>query len=254
VSGRARHLAALALVLWLAACTGPAPAADGVGGEVVVLAAASLTDAFTALGERFEAAHPGAAVVLSFAGSQSLATQIIQGVPADVVASADVAQVQRVAAAGLVRGRTATFATNRLAIAVEAGNPRGVSGLADLADPGLVLVLAAPEVPAGRLAARALAAAGVEVTPASLEVDVRAVLAKVELGEADAGIVYASDLVTAGPSVEGVDVPEAADVRASYPIAVLAEAPNPAGAAAFVALVLSAEGQAVLAQHGFGRP
>ncbi|WP_370324763.1 molybdate ABC transporter substrate-binding protein [Euzebya sp.] len=228
-----------------------ASAAPTVTGDVVVQAAASSTDAFVEIGDAFEAAHPGASVVLNVAGSQSLATQILDGAPADVFASADDAQMARVAAEGLVGSTPRVFATNELAIAVAAGNPLGITALEDLADPDVVLVLAAPEVPAGAYAARALDVAGVAVTPASLELDVRAALSKVELGEADAAIVYASDLVTAGDAVEGIPVPADVDVVAEHLIAVLAEAPNPDGAAAFVDHVLDPASQATLERHGF---
>lgn len=227
-----------------------APAA--VAGEVVVQAAASLTDAFDEVVAAFTEANPEAGVIVNYAGSQSLATQILEGAPADVFASANAAQMQVVADEGLLAGEPRVFATNALAIAVEAGNPFGITGLADLADPSLVLVLADPEVPAGDFAAQALEAAGVAVTPSSLEVDVRSVLSKVELGEADAGIVYTTDLVTAGDAVQGVAIPEEENVLASYPIAALADAPNPGGAAAFVDFVLSPAGQAILREHGFG--
>lgn len=254
-------LAVLGAALACVACAGGdasdgrADAAGGaVEGEVVVMAAASLTDAFEDLADGFEAAHPATRVVLTFAGSQTLATQILQGAPADVLATADPGPMRAVAAEGLLADDPQVLTTTVLAIAVEAGNPLGVRSLSDLADPDLVLVLAAPDVPAGRLAAQALDAAGVSATPASLEVDVRAALAKVELGEADAAIVYASDLVTAGDTVEGVAIPDEHNVVAEYPIATLADAPNPAAAASFVDHALADVGQAVLAEHGFTGP
>jgi len=176
-----------------AASGGPAEAPSGgsaptsePSGEVVVFAAASLTDALEAIAADLEAATPGLDVVFSFAGSQQLAAQIAEGAPADVFASADETQMDVVADAGLVAGEPRTFARNSLAIAVEPGNPLGIRGLADLARADVTLVLADEDVPAGRYAAAALEAAGVTVAPASLEVDVRAVLSKVALGEADA--------------------------------------------------------------------
>ncbi|MDQ3974378.1 MAG: molybdate ABC transporter substrate-binding protein, partial [Actinomycetota bacterium] len=159
--------------------------------------------------------------------------------------------MQQVAEAGLVAGRPRPFADNRLVIAVEPGNPLGIRGLADLADPQVTVVLAAEEVPAGAYARQALAAAGVRATPSSLETDVRAVLGRVALGEADAGIVYVSDVVAARGRVEAVAIPPEHNVVVSYPIAVLAPAPNPDGAQAFVDFVLSPAGQAVLARFGF---
>ncbi len=226
----------------------------GVQAEAVVYAAASLTEAFEELGTVFEAANPDATVTFNFAGSQQLATQIVEGAPAGVFASADQRQMDVVAEAGLVHGTPRAFTANLLEIAVEPGNPRGVDGVEDLADPGLAVVLAAPGVPAGQYAQELLDGAGVALTPASLEVDVRAVLSRVALGEADAGMVYRSDVAAREGEVEGVAIPEDRNVPASYPIAALTGAEEPAGAAAFVDLVLSAEGQAVLASHGFTAP
>ncbi len=249
-----RPLPALALPLLLIACgSGPSasPSAAGVEGEVVVFAAASLTDAFEAVAEDFEAANAGADVTFSFGPSNGLATQIVEGAPADAFASANARQMDVVAEAGLVDGEPRTFLENALEIVVEPGNPQGVMGLDDLASPDLAVVLAAEEVPAGDFAREALAAAGVEVTPVSLEEDVRAVLTRVELGEADAGIVYRSDVVAAGDAVEGVEIAEADNVAAAYPIAVLDDAPNPEGAAAFVEHVRSEQGQATLEAFGF---
>jgi molybdate transport system substrate-binding protein len=243
----------------VAACGSAEDAGDGgaagdVSGELFVFAAASLTDAFAALREAFVDAHPTVEVVLNHAGSQTLASQIDEGAPADVFAAANTTQMDAVDDAVDLAGEAALFAANRLQIAVEPGNPRGIDGLADLADPDLVLVLPIEEVPAGRYARQALDAAGVTVTPSSLERDVRAALSKVELGEADASIVYVSDLVAADGRADGVAIPAEHDVAASYPIAVLADAPNPTAAEAFVAFVLSDTGQDILAAHGFEAP
>ncbi|HEY8338257.1 MAG TPA: molybdate ABC transporter substrate-binding protein [Egibacteraceae bacterium] len=244
-----------------AASGGPAEAPSGgsaptsePSGEVVVFAAASLTDALEAIAADLEAATPGLDVVFSFAGSQQLAAQIAEGAPADVFASADETQMDVVADAGLVAGEPRTFARNSLAIAVEPGNPLGIRGLADLARADVTLVLADEDVPAGRYAAAALEAAGVTVAPASLEVDVRAVLSKVALGEADAGIVYRSDIVAAGGDVDEVAIPPDDNVVASYPIALVDGSPNPAGGALFLAAVASDAGREVLAEHGFTAP
>jgi molybdate transport system substrate-binding protein len=247
---------ALVLALLVTACAGdPADAggrSTGLQGELVVQAAASLTDAFGEIGEAFVDANADVDVVFNFAGSQALATQIVDGAPADVFASASPTQMDAVAEQGLLAGAPAVFATNGLAIAVEAGNPFDIASLADLDDPDLVLVLAAPDVPAGAVAAQALDAAAVEVAPASLEVDVRAVLAKVQLGEADAGIVYTSDIATAGDAVEGVVLPPEEDLLVEYPIAALHESEAPELAEAFIAFVLSDEAQAILLAHAFG--
>lgn len=255
---RTRTLA-LALPLLMIACgsTGPSDdeaSPDAVSGELVVFAAASLTDAFDEVIEAFVQANPDVEVVVNHAGSQTLARQINEGAPADVFASANPDQMDAVAAAGNLARDAAIFTTNLLAIAVEPGNPLSIDGLADLADPDLVLVLPTEEVPAGRYAREALDAAGVEVSPSSLEQDVRAARSKVELGEADAAIVYLSDIAASAARVDGVDIPAEQNVPASYPIAVLADAPNPAAADAVVAFVLSDAGQDILAAYGFTAP
>jgi molybdate transport system substrate-binding protein len=260
---RRRTLIALAALALLAgACgggttaTGGADASDAaedLSGDLTVFAASSLTDAFSDLAASFSEQYPDVEGAFNFAGSQTLAGQIAQGAPADVFASADQTQMDVVTDAGLAAGEPEVFISNVLEIAVEPGNPLGITGLEDLAKPDLVVVLAAPEVPAGQYAAEALANAGVDVTPASLEVDVRSVLSKVALGEADAGIVYRSDIVAGGDGVEGVEIPEDQNVPASYPIVTLADAPNPA-AAAFVDYVLSEEGQTTLVEYGFTAP
>lgn len=234
--------------------TGTAPDDAAPSGELVVFAAASLTDVLEPLTAAFVAEHPGVEVVANLAGSQTLASQLTEGARADVLITADLTQLAVVADAGLVDGDPATLATNGLAIAVEPGNPRAIAGLADLADAQLIVVLPAEEVPAGRYAREALTAAGVEVAPASLERDVRAARAKVELGEADAAVVYRSDVVAAAGRVDGVAIAPEHDVVARYPIARLTDAPNPGAAAAFVAFTLGDTGQAVLADAGFGAP
>lgn len=250
------------VVLLLIAGCAPAPAddlraaaADGAtpSGVLVVQAAASLVDAFAEIATDVEAIHPGLDVILNTAGSQILAAQVRQGAPADVIATADPAPLRALAQEGLLAGAPRVMARNALAIAVEPGNPLDIGGLTDLGRADVVVVLAAPDVPAGALAARALAAAGVTIAPASLELDVRAVLGRVVLGEADAGLVYRTDVVAADGDVEAVDVPVALSGTAEYPIAVLDAAPNPAAADAFVAHVLGERGQAVLDAHGFLR-
>lgn len=248
-----------ALLLAVTGCRSE-PAARGPGNaeratEVTVFAASSLTDAFAELAEDYRRTEPGVSrVTFNFAGSQQLAGQILQGAPADVLASASPASMDLVTEAGAASAQPATFAGNALTIAVESGNPQSIGELADLADPRLKVVLAAAQVPAGQYAAEALAGAGVTVHPVSLENDVRAVVSKVALGEADAGVVYATDVAAAEPDVEGVMIPEGANVIASYPIVTLADAPNPSGAAAFVNFVRSRRGQRILVGHGFRRP
>ncbi len=247
----------MAVALVLAACGGTPPRdgrGDATSGTITVFAAASLADAFEAVGDAFVDAHPGSDVVLNDAGSQVLAGQIMEGAPVDVFASANPRHMAAVRDGGHVSGEPRAFAANRLAIAVEPGNPLGIDGLGDLSDPDLVVVLPAEEVPAGDYARQALADAGVRVSPASLEPNVRAALSKVALGEADASIVYSSDVVAADGRVTGVDIPAAVNVRATYPIAVMTGAPNPTGAEAFVDFLLGDEGQAILSDHGFMAP
>lgn len=249
--------AGVALLL-LASCgsdtAGGRGASPAVTGTVRVFAAASLTDAFGELARRFEAAHRGARVELDFGGSNTLATQLAAGAVGEVFAAADEASMRAVAASPGLAGSARDFATNRLEIAVPPGNPRRIHSLSDLAAPGLAVVLCAPAVPCGAYAHQALAAAGVAVTARSLEPDVKGVVEKVALGEADAGIVYATDVVAAGGRVDGVEVAAADNVMARYPVALLKGAPNAAGAAAFVALLLSSDGQAILHRHGFSAP
>lgn len=254
------------LALLLGACgTTPEPdAADsasgaglsgqGLSGALSVFAAASLADAFEDVADAFEAAHPDVRVRSNVAGSHTLARQINEGAPADVFASSSVEQMTVVQEAGNLAAVPEVFAGNLLAIAVEPGNPRDIAGLADLAEPDLVVVLPAEEVPAGGYARQALDAAGVAVTPASLTHDVRAALATVILGEADAALVYASDVVAADGRVAGIDIPPEHNVTATYPIAPLARAASPEAARAFVAFVGGPQAHAILADHGFTPP
>jgi len=186
----------------------------------------------------FEKAHPGAQVELNFAGSPTLVQQIQQGAPADVFASADEANMQKLVESGQVAGAPRLFAGNQLQIVVSVGNPKHIASLADLAKPGLVIALCGPTVPCGRYANEAFAKAGVAAPAASQELDVKAVLTKVSLGEADAGVVYVTDVRAAAGKVEGVDIPESSNVIARYPIAVVKNAPNAAAAAAFIDFVL----------------
>ena len=210
-----------------------------------VLAASSLTEAFEELGRVFEARHPDVHLALTFAASSTVARQVVEGAPADVVATADEVTMAQVTTAGLATD-PAVFAHNRLAVVVAPGNRRRVAGLADLARPDLAVVLCAPEVPCGRAAAEALRTSAVEVRPASLEENVKAVVSRVALGEADAGIVFATDGRAGG--VQAVPLPAAQNVSTAYPIAVV----RPSGAArAWVDHVLSPDGQQVLARFGF---
>lgn len=232
-----------------------APSSGGVEGDVTVFAAASLTAAFTEIGDAFKDEHPDAKVVLSFAGSSDLVTQIIEGAPADVFASADLNNMTKVTDASLNAVEPVVFAKNIAEIIVGAGNPKGVTGVEDLADPtDLIVVQCASEVPCGAYAETIYEHAGITATPASFEENVKAVVTKVTLGEADAGIVYATDVTSAGADAEGVAIPEDINVVAEYPIASLAEAPNADGAQAFIDFILSEQGQTILASYGFLAP
>jgi molybdate transport system substrate-binding protein len=228
--------------------------AAGGSGDLVVLAAASLGGAYAEIGTAFMADHPRITVTFNFASSSDLVAQIVEGAPADVYASADEANMAKLIDAGGGAGEPQVFATNRLEIIVEPGNPLDISGVVDLADPDLIYVTCAPDVPIGKYALQVLEAAGLDVTPASLEENVKGVVTKVTAGEADAAIVYVTDVIAAGTDAEGVDIPADINVEATYPIVVAANATNPAGAQAFVDFVLGEEGQAILAKHGFGAP
>jgi molybdate transport system substrate-binding protein len=223
-------------------------------GTVTVFAAASLKDAFTEASTAFEAENPGAEVTLNFAASSALAQQIDEGAPADSFASADQANMQKVVDAGGISGEPVVFATNSLQIIVAPGNPKGITGLADLAESGVLYVTAAPEVPIGKYAAQSLEKAGVTVSPVSQEADVKAVVTKVTSGEADAAIVYSTDVTAAGTKAAGVEIPSQYQVTATYPLAVTKEAANPTGAAAWIAFITGEQGQAILAKYGFGAP
>ncbi|MER7002505.1 molybdate ABC transporter substrate-binding protein [Dactylosporangium sp. NPDC000555] len=231
-------------------------ASKAVTGTVTVFAAASLTESFNKIGKDFEAANPGAKVTFNFAGSSALATQINQGAPADVFASAAPANMKTVTDAGNGVDTATTFVKNQLVIAVPKGNPKGVKGLSDLTKPGVKVALCAEQVPCGAAAKKALDAAGVKLTPVTLEQDVKGALSKVKLGEVDAALVYRTDAkaATAAADVEGVEFPESAGAINDYPIIVLKNAPNAAGAQAFVAWVLSDKGKSVLSDAGFQAP
>lgn len=230
---------------------GGAPNHDG-DDAITVVAASSLQPAFRRLAEE----APGLRVTLSFAGSNRIASQVRNGLPADVVATADEEALAGLARAGLLAGTAAVFATNRLAIAVRPGNPEGIRSLKDLGRPGLDVVLAASSVPAGRYGARMLSAAGVRAQPISLEDSVAAVAARIERGEADAGLVYATDgrRRNGRSGVETVAVPPGQNVTARYPIAVLDRTGGRAAAERFVRFVTSTEGRRILAGAGFGPP
>ena len=258
---RGRHAVPVLLVAALcglsaAACGTGLATDDGEGGAprdttVTVLAASSLTDAFRGAERAYERQHPGTDLRVSFAGSQTLAAQVRQGVPADVLATADTRTMRSVAAE---TKKPRVFATNRLTIVTAPGNPHGVGGLKDLADPGLKVVLAAEEVPVGGYSRDVLAHHHVDVRPVSLESNVRSVLSKVQLGEADAGIVYETDAHSSGDRVEQVAIPAADNAVAAYPVAVLESSEHPDEAVAFTRWLRSPDGFAHLREEGFRGP
>jgi molybdate transport system substrate-binding protein len=236
---------------------------NGSGGEVTIFAAASLTDAFNRIKVDFEAAHEGVTVTYNFAGSQALVTQLDQGARADVFASANIAQMTAAQDAGLIDGAPQIFTRNRLAIIVPADNPAGIAAPRDLANPGIKLVLAVPQVPVGAYTREALdliaADPGsgedfrnrVEANIVSLEDNVRQVVAKVALGEADAGVVYMTDITAdVAEDVMIVSIPDEFNVIAEYPVASVTDG-NMELADAFIEWILSDNGQAVLQEFGF---
>lgn len=259
---RARLALVAAAALLLAGCgASDAPKAAGADGTssakshgtITVFAAASLKEAFTTLGQKFEQAHPGTHVVFSFAASSELAGQINAGAPADVFASASTRNMDQVVTAKHATSPT-TFATNVMEIAVPKNNPAHVATISDLAKPGVKVALCQPQVPCGAAAQKVLRNAKTTVHPVTLEADVKATLTKVRLGEVDAGIVYVTDVRAAGDSVTGIPIATGINAATAYPIATLPGAPNPKGAEAFVQEVLSASGRQVLAADGFARP
>jgi len=230
------------------ASTATAPESK-LSGEITVLAASSLTNAFTVLGSEFSATYPGTKITFSFGSSADLATQIEQGAPADAYASADAKNMDRIVAAEANAGEPVNFVRNRLAIAVEKGNPKEIANLTDLTKNGTVVVLCDPSVPCGKFADEVLANADVTLTPASREPSVKATLSKVELGEADAAIVYVSDVASSG-KVDGVEIPDDVNVVTTLPIVSLADSDNSAVAQAWVDFVVS-HADDLVSEYGF---
>ncbi|MFH9245296.1 molybdate ABC transporter substrate-binding protein [Streptomyces lydicus] len=255
----AAALVTAALLVPLAACgngdskkdEGAGKSAGGATTELTVLAASSLTDVFKKAGAVYEKEHQGTKVKFSFAGSQELAAQVKQGAPADALVTADTKTMDGLKADA---GTPTVIARNRLVIATGEGNPKKISGLKDLADSKLKVVLAASEVPVGRYGKQVLDAQKIKVKPVSQEPNVRAVLSKVELGEADAGLVYRTDAATAPKKVDAVDIPDAQNAVASYPAATLKTSKNAAAAAAFVKWLSTPEAQKTLQGAGFQKP
>jgi molybdate transport system substrate-binding protein len=236
-----------------AAAPSPSTEASSSGGVIAVLAAASLTEAFTQIGKDFEAKNPESKVTFSFGSSATLATQIVQGAPADVFAAASPATMEAVTAAGAAN-TPKDFVSNTLEIAVPKGNPHKITGLKDFGDESRRIGLCAPQVPCGAAAVKVFAEAKIVPKPDTLEQDVKATLQKVASDEVDAALVYKTDVISAGDTVDGIQFPEAQQAINTYPIATLKNSKNPAVAQAFVDYVLSPEGQAVLAKAGFAQP
>jgi molybdate transport system substrate-binding protein len=254
----------LFFLIGLSACASPSATVDSAPQHLTIFAAASLTDAFTEIGNNFQSANPNVTVTFNFAGSQALRTQIQEGAPADVFASANHTEMKALVDASLVaQDAPQTFLTNKLVVVLPADNPAGIDSLEDLGASGIKIVFAAEEVPVGRYTREALekmnASFGsgfkdkVLANIVSNEDNVRQVVAKVQLGEADAGIVYTSDAVAA-PELQTIQIPDEFNVLAKYPIAPLIESTNSELANAFIAYVLSDEGQAILQKWGFGKP
>lgn len=235
----------------LAACsTTPSVSNDAI----TVFAASSLKSVFGKLAGQFERAHPGTEVNVSLAGSSDLVTQLVQGAPADVFASADEKNMGKAVDAGLVTGNPVIFATNTLTIVTGPGNPKGIASLADLTRPAITVVICAPQVPCGAAVQKVQDAAGLKLRPASEESAVTDVLGKVVSGQADAGLVYVTDAKSAGEKVVAVPFPESGDAVNSYPIAVLRESKSPTIAQMFVDLVTGPDGKRALSEAGFVVP
>jgi molybdate transport system substrate-binding protein len=252
---------ATALAILLSACSSatqpaaPGSSRDGSDGKgtITVLAAASLTEAFTQIGKDFEAKPAGSTVTFSFGSSATLATQIVQGAPADVFAAASSVTMETATAAGVAETPT-NFVSNTLRIVVPKGNPHKITGLEDFADESKRIALCAPQVPCGAAATKVFAVANIVPKPDTLEQDVKAAVHKAASDEVDAALVYKTDVTAAGEEVDGIEFAEAKGAINTYPIATLTDSKNPALAKAFVDYVLSSEGQAVLAEAGFAKP
>lgn len=236
-----------------AAGGGGSSSAGNLSGSITVFAAASLTETFTTLGHQFEAAHPGTKVTFNFGASSTLANQINQGAPADVFASAAPKNMEQVVKPGNAKSPV-TFAVNKAEIAVPPSNPGNVTQLSDLARSGVKVALCQEQVPCGVVAAQVFTNARITVKPVTREADVKSTLAKVEVGEVDAGVVYVTDVKSAGTKVKGVTIPDNLNASTDYPIATLTHAKSAAVGQAFVSYVDSSAGEAVLTAAGFGTP
>ena len=256
-----RMAAATALLLCMVSGCGssdeassPSSTSSTGGGKLIVFAAASLKTSFTEIGEQFKTDNPGTDIEFSFAGSSDLVTQLTQGAPADVFASADTKNMDKAAQAGLLAGAPLNFASNTLTIVVAPGNPKKIASFRDLTQPGLSVVVCAPQVPCGSATQKVEQALGVQLNPVSEESQVTDVLNKVTTGQADAGLVYVTDAQGAGDKVTAVPFPESADAVNTYPIAVLEQSKDPELARKFVDAITGEAGQKVLSAAGFAKP
>ena len=235
------------------AASASASSSAALSGSITVFAAASLKEAFTTIGQQFEAANPGVKVTFSFGASSTLATQITNGAPADVFASASPKNMDQVVTAGDASSPV-NFVKNVMEIAVPPANPGHVTSVSDLAKSSVKVALCQPQVPCGTVAAKVLANAKITVKPVTLQPDVKSVLTQVELGNVDAGMVYVTDVHAAGAKVKGITIPDGVNAFTEYPIAAISKSSNLAAAQAFVAYVLSAAGQSVLTADEFEKP
>ena len=247
-----RRLASLVMVPIFGLVFAGCASSDDTTTSLRIAATSSLTEVFNDIGEQFMLANPDITIAFNFASSSDLALQISQGLPADVFASADVKNMAKVTDADLLHGQPIAFATNSLEIVVEKGNPLNIDSLAQIATPGLLFVTCPIEVPIGGYTAEVLRNAGVTVTPASLEENVKGILTKVALGEADAGIVYRTDILAAGNSVTGVPIADNVNVTTKYLIGALRDSQNQDASQRFIIFLSSEQGQKIFSQFGFG--
>ena len=247
-----RRLASLVMVPIFGLVFAGCASSDDTTTSLRIAATSSLTEVFNDIGEQFMLANPDITIAFNFASSSDLALQISQGLPADVFASADVKNMAKVTDAGLLHGQPIAFATNSLEIVVEKGNPLNIDSLAQIATPGLLFVTCPIEVPIGGYTAEVLRNAGVTVAPASLEENVKGILTKVALGEADAGIVYRTDILAAGNSVTGVPIADNVNVTTKYLIGALRDSQNQDASQRFSIFLSSEQGQKIFSQFGFG--
>ena len=245
-------IAALAPVIFVSACTSSSESQAQT--TLKVYAASSLANPFVDAGLAFEKDHPGVKVQFNLGSSSDLARFVQEGAPADVFASADVANMDKVESGGLLDSPSVIFATNYLEIIVEKGNPLNITSLEDLSHPDLIFVTTNPDVPIGKYTAEVLNKAGVSITPNSFESNVKGIMLKVASGEADAGIVYHSEVIAADGQVEGIKIPAEFNIVAKYPVGVINSSARQSQAQEFVDFLSSSKGLAILTQHGFKTP